>query len=1027
MSEIRFYVYRGGYVNKTPLQLQIFDGTNFNKYNINVFLKWSTGQIREERHRNPAFQFQHMISNTYIPKDAENVTYLQAVFFDIDTHTEEQESNLKLDTGATTVDEALVKLLTSMKSDPYIFFATKSQSGTGLRIIVLIKNFDQNGKEITNAETNELQRNHRYNSEKVADYLIMNYGLKYHGSHWKFSATWNKDANYLDAAPLRNMVQNSFKCLACPEMIVNNNPKFFIIKITPTTSFFQNSAKSTNITQQDKENQRFVNRMMAESDGAFLSNALISYDIAYLMAIAGLDEEQRKWWYGLYLKYYKKSTIQLNSFNDFDKFLQLKTKKRKYAIDLQYRCEALGYTQNTSKNIFGYEYDQVITFKEWASECSTQIKQIINKHPKIIIDAEPSAGKTTLVRKLIADLYREKKGEKYSCYAAPKNIILDQVYQLIKEEYPNLPLYRNYSGESNKIIGADDKTLKNFIYLSSYPSLEKLLNQKIDILFIDEVQDLINYADLQGEQQVEFPSTVKQVFFSATPEVFMVGGAEKYYKVRLVKNAATKQKIDVIPTNNIFQFGLEFIRRYKDKNILIYFNNKDKSVDLKTTLKTEGIEVGLINANTKGEQQNLKLIIEQMLKDGIWIGTDLINAGINIKNENMDYVLMLTDQYKDIFKIKQFPERIRTKGRVQIILATTFNNPSVKYGKGWLEIKKTIDTKDPNYSQKLKDAREEYEKKKLEETLSSSVYKTVLPENIKKTLDTQYELIKKEQEKIAEYYNSYGDSSSDDTSLLNSDFIYIKERRVVINKNRIKNNVVSKQMKVITNHPVIYRLYLSKMFSIKWGKPQNYESKAVEKEKDIFMDYPEEITVYSKHFQGLDGDFLIHFPYMNPHLENIKRNLSKYTKLAKRYNLAKAYNIDWKKLIYSRKFDNIASGKIMESFNTKATPTIIDKVQRQVYKDLLHLMYWDVKFEPITTEEIFDCLDSKSQDFFKKAEGDHIKALGVFINKYIKSNDINWVRKQFRTKEGRDWKWEYKSKTSTSLGLDEKFEASYNS
>lgn len=489
----------------------------------------------------------------------------------------------------------------------------------------------------------------------------------------------------------------------------------------------------------------------------------------------------------------------------------------------------------------------------------------------------------------------------------------------------------------------------------------------------------------------------------------MVGGSEKFYSVKLIKNLAMKPKINVVPTNNIMEFGLDFIRKHADENILVYLNDKSKGLTIQNELAKDGIEVGLINADTKGSPQNRKLIEEQMLPDGIWIGTDFINSGVNVKNKNMDYVLMLTDHHKDVFKLEQFPERIREKGNVKINLAATFNYPQVTFGEDWKNLIATFDKTDPEeYSKKVFAAKEEYKKKRLEEILNDPVYNTVRPFVIRKRLDTSYDIQKNAAMKMAEYYNEFGQSQYNEESLLNEDHIYVKNGRVEVNKNRIKYDIVTKAMDLITNHPSLFRLYLSKLFSIKWEKPQNFKSDTHEDEDDIFMQYPEEISIYFRNFQGRDGDFESQFPHMKEQLLNIKRNQSKYNKLSKKYALALELGIDTE-TIYHKKFDTVAKAMIMRSFDAKVPTTIMDKVAKKVFDDLFHLMYFDVKFEPASTELMLQCLKKDNQEYFSRKGGDPVISLGKFIHTYISSVDPRWTKRQVRDDGKQVYKWHYKN------------------
>ncbi len=1007
MNEIIFYIHRRGNDDLFPYQCVIHDGVNFIKDNIKGFYNWATiKNPQNTQFADPAIQLQHKISGKRISKDIPNVIYLQAYWLDIDTHSEKQKENLIKDFKVRTVSEAINKLLKSLKNDPFIFFAGKSKSAEGLHIVILLENVDQNNKSILNADSETLTRNHRYNSEIITDHLIKNHGIKIHGAHWKY-ATWDTDSNYIDAAPLRNMVQSMYRSIPDPLTVLNYNPQIFKVQVLPINVSKKNS--TVNVAERDSDNQRFINLVMAESDGSFLKDALSHHEISYIFAIQGLAEDQRRWFYNLYVKYYKGKSIPLQTFEIFDQWVYAQ-KNRTYAIDLEDRFDLLDYRVNVTRNLFGYPYDKVITIKTHASEARTEVKKIINKHDRVIIDAEPAVGKTTMFRKLMADLYHQKP-RKYSCYTTPKNIINDQIYELMKTDFPEIPLYRNYSDSTMKHLGADDKTLEHFVYISSNASLHKII-QDVDILLVDEVQDLVNYAELIGQRQIEFPSTVKQVFFSATPETFMVGGTEgKYFTVKIVKENDQKQKIDLISVNNILEYCLDFIRTNKNKNILIYYNDKTKCLEIQDTLAKENITVGLINADTKGSIQNRMLIEKQMIPKGIWLGTDLINSGINILNPDIDYVLMLTDHHKDIFKIEQFPARIRNKQNTNIILATVFNYPQITFGDDWRiekENNKQQDGEtDEHFLKRMLQLKDDYRKKRIEQVLSDPIYQTVLPIKIRERLDRLYEAAKLTEQAKADYYNSIGESQFDDESPLNEDFIYIKNKRVEINKNRIKNKIVQDAMELITNHPVIYKHYLSKIFAIKWLQPYSSQSEEVEKRTNIFFDYPEEITSYVLNFQGKDSDFVFNYPHMKPFVTNIQLMLSVYSKLAKKYIMAKEFKIDFS-LIKNSRFENVYKAKLMESFKERAPITIIDKVKKKVYNDLWHLMYFDIKFEPQPTEMIFKCLKEDSQEYFLKVGGNPLISLGKFIHTYIESIDQNWVGKRVIIDGKKVKVWRYK-------------------
>jgi len=733
------------------------------------------------------------------------------------------------------------------------------------------------------------------------------------------------------------------------------------------------------------------------------------------------------------LKYYNPNggfSKHLKSFNTFDDELDRMNKSRTFTIDLQYRFEALGYTHITDQNIFGYSYDNTLNFSNHASERIMEFKDIVNKYDEIVVDGDPGIGKTTLIGEVMVQLY---KVGKTPCYCAPKNIINEQIYRIIKTKYPEINIFRNYCDQNGSFLGADDKSNHHYLYISSYASLEKLEYAGLSVLCMDEVQDLINYSGLHGAKQIKFPPTKKSIFFSATPEVYMIGQKSDYYSVRFIQDGAKKTKIEVVPTNNVYEYGKNFIGKHVNDNILIYLNDKNKGLRMKDELSQQGINIGLINADTAGSTPNNDVIFNQKLPDGVWVCTDLLNAGVNILNHNWNYIVMLVDMHKDIFKIEQFPKRLRNQTNVTIYLATTFNYPPEAniLGDSWENVKSKLPKgKDSSDTKKIIiDAKAKFKQDKIDEVLADPLYGEVHPFIIRKRLDMQYESMKQSalsmckmhkelyQEMVAS--GNLSVNSFYTQSLLNDEYIYEDGKNLKINKNQIKLKISNDAMELITNHPALYKMYLCKMFAIRWSKPIHFTTTGQTNTIDIFLQYPNEINQY---YQQLKNEkmFFSQYPYMYGHRDNMRENRSKYEKLIRKYSLANEYYMDVN-TIYDRKFDDMVMAKVMQSFGDEANKAyggIQDANKHKLYKNLMEQMYIDYDpLYPMTTQDLFDGLSESSKKTIVNST-----RLGIFINKFIVSVDKNWEKHGVKIGKNKEYVWRQKRLNLSTAKVDTKSE-----
>ncbi len=229
-----------------------------------------------------------------------NATFPVIVYIDIDFKHKHQEDAFNSDKRFSNSD-----LLNKFKTDKNIWISGNSRNGKGIRLFFIVYN-----KWAVENKTEDYHTIHVENSNIILKYLEHTYGLKYYGDIKK---------DYIDRAPLKNMVLKTFPCLLNEYSNVNNDCNIIVHDkeiITPVIEYDKNV---------DKLSYNDIDYIPIEN--------FVHYDPRTLAVVKFSDEKSRLLFYDKYCRYYEGTGIDLKTFESFCKYLDKSSLK--YSIDFK--------------------------------------------------------------------------------------------------------------------------------------------------------------------------------------------------------------------------------------------------------------------------------------------------------------------------------------------------------------------------------------------------------------------------------------------------------------------------------------------------------------------------------------------------------------------------------------------------------------------------------------------------------------------------------------------------------------------
>lgn len=332
-------------------------------------------------------------------------------------------------------------------------------------------------------------------------------------------------------------------------------------------------------------------------------------------------------------------------------------------------------------------YDTTYKVNKYLSEVEGLLeKEISSNH--ILLNANTGMGKTYTITKIL----NKYNGLDYNFLFVPTRSIAEQVaadypFSIFYGDEIMLPAARNIVCTFHKAAAVERKI--------DEINQERALNKEIPLMFsinIDECHVLMQQRNLLGKNVF----ILEQLIKNSEQSLLMSANTDFIYKAYKYRGIFNKY-IGVIPLEvnynsdnlNIFRLPCEnsqkvsYVTDYIERELNTYNNvlfQEDSIVKLQeynNILKLKGIDSIIIDSKGKTEDEAALKSYEEIIENSklnkkVILTTSLINAGVNIKQENISLIIKQDYLQFDTQKIIQFLSRVRTKNNnLTLMLGST--------------------------------------------------------------------------------------------------------------------------------------------------------------------------------------------------------------------------------------------------------------------------------------------------------------------------------------------------------------------
>lgn len=342
-----------------------------------------------------------------------------------------------------------------------------------------------------------------------------------------------------------------------------------------------------------------------------------------------------------------------------------------------------------NKHIKKEEFDVVYDVNKYLSEANNMIKKELEENCHLLLNANTGLGKTYA----IVNFVTKNNIDDYVFFLVPTRSIAEQV----SKDYPAFRLFYDNDTQlpaSRFIVSTYHKIYHLQRAIEMETEQRCLLNEfpPSYMVVIDEVHEIMSKRKLLSVKARNIELFLK----NADRSILMSASTDYVYKAYKDKNMFNKyvcvkaREIEYNADNlNIYRISNKskqqtqvVINLIKDKlskydKVLFYEDNIDNLNKYATELNKLNIENVVINSKNKNDEEvevDYKGIIENshLLKKVVFT-TSLVNAGINIKDDNVCLIAKQDRNSFDVLKLEQFLARVRTtKNDLNVIL--TSNN-----------------------------------------------------------------------------------------------------------------------------------------------------------------------------------------------------------------------------------------------------------------------------------------------------------------------------------------------------------------
>lgn len=349
------------------------------------------------------------------------------------------------------------------------------------------------------------------------------------------------------------------------------------------------------------------------------------------------------------------------------------------------------FNKNSNKqNITKEEFDVVYTVDKYLSEANDMIKKELEESCHVLLNANTGLGKTHAV----VDFVTKNNIDDYVFFLVPTRSIAEQVaqnypaFRLFYDNDTQLPCSKFIVSTYHKIHHlqrAIERETEQRCLLGEFPPSYMVV--------IDEVHEIMSKRKLLSVKARNIELFLK----NADRSILMSASTDYVYKAYKDKNMFNKyvcvkaRKIKYNADNlNIYRISnkskektqvvVNLIKSKLSKHdkILFYEDNINNLSEYAEELNKLNIENVVINSSNKNDEEvevDYKGIIEDshLLKKVVFT-TSLINAGVNIKDNNVCLIAKQDRNTFDIMKLEQFLARVRTTTNNLNVILTSNND-----------------------------------------------------------------------------------------------------------------------------------------------------------------------------------------------------------------------------------------------------------------------------------------------------------------------------------------------------------------
>lgn len=343
-----------------------------------------------------------------------------------------------------------------------------------------------------------------------------------------------------------------------------------------------------------------------------------------------------------------------------------------------------------NKHIKKEEFDVVYDVDKYLSEANDMIKKELEENCHLLLNANTGLGKTYAV----VDFVTKHNIDDYVFFLVPTRALAEQVskdypaFQLFYDNDTQLPPSKFIVSTYHKIHHLQksvEAETEQRCLLGEFPPTYAVI--------VDEVHEIMSKRKLLGVKarniELFLKNADRSILMSANTDYVYKAYKDKnmFNKYICVKARKTEHNADNL---NIYRISSKskqqtqvVINLIKDKlskhdKILFYEDNIDNLNEYAKKLNELNIENVVINSKNKDDEEvenDYKGIIENShLLKRVTFTTSIVNAGVNIKDNNICLIAKQNKNSFDTLKLEQFLARVRTTSNDLNVILTSSDN-----------------------------------------------------------------------------------------------------------------------------------------------------------------------------------------------------------------------------------------------------------------------------------------------------------------------------------------------------------------